>query len=196
MIVPPLIRPATTSAAPAHRTRVIAPKMRKMTIAVIIARTRMRRLAAAKVASTASLNRAASRTSWVNAWTTLIAPSTSADDRADPRDAVLARPRQRPHAPPEEDDRREDGGNDEEHQPGQLGAEDEHVGDAADAHERVPQRDRRRRRHHLLDHSGVRGQPAGDLRRPVVLEEGGVERTADGAGRSCAGRRRRARRSS
>ncbi len=49
-----------------------------MTIAVIKARVRMRRLAAAKVASTAPAKRAASRTSWVNAWTTLIAPRTSA----------------------------------------------------------------------------------------------------------------------
>ncbi len=78
VIVPPLIRPETTSDAPSHSTSVIAPKIRKMTIAVIAARTRMRRLAASKVASTASPKRAASRISWVKAWTTLIAPSTSA----------------------------------------------------------------------------------------------------------------------
>ncbi len=56
---------------------VIAPKISVMTTAVRLARSVMRRRAVAKVVSTASPKRAASRSSWPNAWTIFIAPSTS-----------------------------------------------------------------------------------------------------------------------
>ncbi len=62
-IVPPLMLPARTSVAPYHINKVIAPKIRPMTIAVIRARIMMRRLAVAKVASTAPAKRFASRSS-------------------------------------------------------------------------------------------------------------------------------------
>ena len=85
-IDPPLIRPAATSTAPSHSTRVIDPKISPMTIAVMNARRMMRRLAAVKVALTAALKRAASRSSWPNAWTTFIAPRVS--DAIEPTSAT------------------------------------------------------------------------------------------------------------
>ena len=65
--MPPVIFPAATCVAPPQITIVIDPKMRKMTIAVIIARTRMRRLAVANTRCTASAKRVASRPCWLKA---------------------------------------------------------------------------------------------------------------------------------
>ena len=56
---------------------VIALNIRKMTIAVMIERSRMRRLAVAKTRSTASAKRDLSRSCWLLAWTIFIAASTS-----------------------------------------------------------------------------------------------------------------------
>ena len=76
-MVPPLIRPAATSTAPCQMTITIAPIIRKIIIAVRIARMPMRRLAVANTFSTASPKRFASRCCWLNACTIFIAPSTS-----------------------------------------------------------------------------------------------------------------------
>ncbi len=76
-MVPPLIRPDDTSIAPCQMIMMIALNSRKMTIAVISARTSMRRLAVVKTRSTASPKREVSRPCWLNAWTIFIAPSTS-----------------------------------------------------------------------------------------------------------------------
>jgi hypothetical protein len=70
--------PAATPAAPYQSSVVMAPKRRPMTIAVIVARRRIRRFAVAKLASTALVKRSASRASWPKAWTIFIAPNCSA----------------------------------------------------------------------------------------------------------------------
>jgi hypothetical protein len=76
-MVPPVIRPAATAIAPFQITKVIEPKMMKIAIAVMIERTRMRRLAVAKTLCTASANLLASRFCWLKACTIFIAPRTS-----------------------------------------------------------------------------------------------------------------------
>ena len=76
-IVPPLIVPSATPSAPRHISKVIAPKISMITSAVITARMVMRRLAVAKLRSTAPAKRSDSRFSWLNACTTFTAPSTS-----------------------------------------------------------------------------------------------------------------------
>ena len=77
-MVPPVIVPAATPSAPYQSKVVMAPNSSPMTIAVIVARSRMRRLAVAKLASTALVKRSASRVSCPKAWTIFMAPSCSA----------------------------------------------------------------------------------------------------------------------
>ncbi len=66
----------------------IEPKIRPMMIAVMPARTVMRRRATPKAASTALPNRSVSRFSWLKAWTIFIAPSVS--DTIAPISAILS----------------------------------------------------------------------------------------------------------
>ena len=75
--MPPVRRPSDTSIAACHMTQVIEPNISEMTIAVITARSRMRRRAVVNASSTALPKRALSRLSWQNAWTIFIAPSVS-----------------------------------------------------------------------------------------------------------------------
>ena len=77
-IVPPPMSPLATASAPRHISTVSAPKTSTMIVAVIAARVVIRRRAVWNVRSTASAKRARSRSSWLNAWTTRTAPSTSA----------------------------------------------------------------------------------------------------------------------
>ena len=62
-MVPPDIAPLATLLAPAHINKVIAPKISSITTLVIAERMRLRRRAVAKVRSTASAKRWASRAS-------------------------------------------------------------------------------------------------------------------------------------
>ena len=66
--MPPVISPLATPSAPRHISRVIAPKISSITTEVMIERIRMRRLAVAKLRSTAPAKRSVSRVSWLNAW--------------------------------------------------------------------------------------------------------------------------------
>ena len=88
--MPPVIRPAATSIAPCQMTRVIAPNIRKMTIAVMTARSRMRRLAVANTRSTASAKRDRFAALLVECLDDLHRAEHFAGDGADVGDAVLA----------------------------------------------------------------------------------------------------------
>ena len=88
--MPPVIRPAATSIAPCQMIQVIAPNSRKMTIAVISARSRMRRLAVAKTRSTASAKRDGLAALLVERLDDLHRAEHFAGDGADVGDAVLA----------------------------------------------------------------------------------------------------------
>ena len=76
-MVPPVIVPSATAAAPRQISTVIPPKTNMMMIEVIAARIRMRRRATVKVRSTASPKRSLSRSCWLKPWTIFIAESTS-----------------------------------------------------------------------------------------------------------------------
>jgi hypothetical protein len=76
--VPPDSRPCCTSIAACHMTIVIDPNISPITIAVIAARSRMRRLAVPNALSTAPEKRLDSLFSCPKAWTIFIAPSVSA----------------------------------------------------------------------------------------------------------------------
>ena len=62
---PAVISPACTSRAPIHNTPITPAKIRKITMAVISARVRMRVRATAKDCSVTSSKRAMLRASWV-----------------------------------------------------------------------------------------------------------------------------------
>ena len=63
--MPPVMRPSATSVAPFQMIIVIAANIKAMTIAVMIARSRMRFLATEKTASVARVKRSASRPCWL-----------------------------------------------------------------------------------------------------------------------------------
>ena len=158
--MPPLIRPAATSIAPCQMISVIAPNIRKMTIAVIIARSRMRRLAVANTRSTASAKRAVSRPCWLNAWTIFIAPSTSLVTV--PTSAMrswlrveIARTRR-----PRKTIGTTTSGMPSSIMPASLGASANRMTDAGDAHDDVAQRDRNGGADDLLDDRRVDGDAA------------------------------------
>ena len=75
------------------------------------------------------------------------------------------------HPPSQDQDRAKNDGNSEQHQSGELGREDEHGGDAADAHDRVTQRHRYRGSHDLLDDRRVDRNSRGNLGRPIFLKK-------------------------
>ena len=151
--MPPLIRPVGDVDRALPHTSVIAPNIRTITIAVMIARSKMRRRAVREARSTASAKRVASRASWPNAWTIFIAPSTSPTIAADVGDAVLAAARDVAHAAAEHDDRqRRPAGCRAAASAGQPRREHEQIDDAADAEDDVAQRHRDGRADHLLDH--------------------------------------------
>jgi hypothetical protein len=173
--VPPDSRPCCTSIAACHMTSVIDPNIRPITIAVITARSTMRRFAVPNAFSTAPEKRLDSRPSCPKAWTIFIAPERLGDDRADIGDAVLTGAGGLPHALGQEHDRQDDDRNAEQQESGELGCEREQVDDAADAHDEVAQRDGHGLADHELDHRRVGGQARGDLGRAVLLEEARLE---------------------
>ena len=85
-----VIRPAATSIAPCQMTIVIALNIRKMTIDVMIARTRMRRLAVANTRSTGIGEARCLAALLVERLDDLHRAEDFAGDRADVRNAVLA----------------------------------------------------------------------------------------------------------
>ena len=120
-MVPPLMRPAATSIAPCQMIIVIDPSIRKITIAVIKARRRIRLLAVAKTRSTAS----ASHVLALLLVERLDDPHRAEDfavDRADVGDPVLAAPRDRPNALPEQGDRHDHEQRSEQDQGASFGA--------------------------------------------------------------------------
>ncbi len=86
-------------------------------------------------------------------------------------DAILRSARETAHAAAEQDQRQQHQRYDDDHEPGELGAQHEQIGDAADQREDVAQRDRDGGADHLLDQRGIRGKPGGDLGRAILLEE-------------------------
>ena len=144
-----------------------------MMIAVIVDRIRMRRRAVSNVRSTASPNRASSRGSWPNAWTTFIAPSTSAARTPTIatrswllREARRRRPPNTVIGPTTQRDADQQFG-------GQRGGHGEQIDDAADRHDRVAQRDRHGGADDLFDDRGIRCQARGDFLGAVFLEKAG-----------------------
>ena len=103
--MPPLMRPAATSIAPCQMTMVIAPKIRAMTIAVIIARSRMRRLAVANTRLDRVGEALGLAPLLVEGLDDLHRAEHFAGDRADVGDAVLARARDGADAAAEDGDR-------------------------------------------------------------------------------------------
>ena len=81
------------------------------------------------------------------------------DAVAEVGDAILADPRQPPHAAPEQDDRRDDQRHAGEHQQGQLQAGGEQHGEATDQNQQVAQGDRKRRADGVFDQRRVGRQP-------------------------------------
>ena len=146
-----------------------------MTIAVISARSRMRRLAAVKTVSVAAGEALALAALLVERLDDLHRAEHFAGDRADVGDAVLALGRYGADLAPEDDDRDDDERNAEQHHPGELGREEEQDDDAGDRHDDVAQRDRHGGADDLFDDRRVDGQPAGDLGRAVFLEVTGRE---------------------
>ena len=72
----------------------------------------------------------------------------------------------------EQDDGRHHQRHDGQHQQGELGIGHHQHGDAADAHQRIAERHRRRRADHLLDQLGVGRDAAHDVARALDLEPG------------------------
>ena len=174
-MVPPLMRPALTSTAPCQMIMMIDPKARKMTIAVMTARSSIRFLAVANTRSTASEKRERSRSCWLNAWTIFIAPRTSLVTV--PTSAMrswLMIETARTFRPTMVSGMTISG-TPSSSRPASLGARKNRMMAQAMPMTRLRKRDRHGGADDLLDDRGVDGDPAGDFGRAVLLEEAGRE---------------------
>ncbi len=93
------------------------------------------------------------------------------DVRADIADAILARPRETPHAPAEQDDRRHHERHAGENEQRELGAGQREHHETADEQQEVAHRHRQARADDGFEHRRVVGQPRDDFAGSRDLEE-------------------------
>jgi hypothetical protein len=137
------MRPAITSWPPIHSRKPTAAKTMKITSVVISARRPMRATAASNAFSVARAKRRPARSSWAKACTVRTASSVSPpSDTMSATRACASRDRP-PHGAAEQDDRRHHHRHHGDHPQRELGVGDHQHDDAAHAHQRVAQRDRR-----------------------------------------------------